>query len=511
MSLIAPTTRDAPKHGMRLSLIALAAAVLAGLAACSPAADEAEAPAAPAATIEAPLPGDGPTALDAYIAKPDPAFKWARVGGFDGEGFTAHVLQMTSQAWRSPAEVDRSEWEHWITVVVPDEIRADAALLYIGGGDNGDPMPQEASDRARRIAVETGTVVAELGMVPNQPLFFTDTPDKARYEDDLIAYTRVKHFISKDDEWLVRLAMVKSGVKAMDAVQAFMASPEGGGRTISRFAVAGGSKRGWTTWLVGAVDERVVAIMPLVIDALNSEEITRHHYEVLGFFAPSLGDYVHHGLFPHKIGSPDYRAVLDIEDPYVYRNRERMKMPKFIVNASGDQYFHPDNSRFYYDGLKEEKRLRYVPNAAHNLEGSDAIDSVIAFYDAVIHGRPRPGYAWETLADGALKVTVEAAPSGVRLWKAHNPQTRDFRVEHLGNAYAATELTPEADGSYIARVEAPTTGFAAWFVEIDFPSGGPHPFKFTTPVTITPDVTPHRWEDAAAQYAETLGGEAADR
>ena len=55
--------------------------------------------------------------------------------------------------------------------------------------------------------------------------------------------------------------------------------------------------------------------MPTVIDALNSEAITRHHFEAYGFFSPALKDYVNHGLFPHKIGTPEYRAVLAVEDP----------------------------------------------------------------------------------------------------------------------------------------------------------------------------------------------------
>ncbi len=125
----------------------------------------------------------------------------------------------------------------------------------------------------------------------------------------------MKHFTTKDDEWLVRLAMVKAGVKAMDATQEFMKSDAGGKVAINQFVVAGASKRGWTTWLIGAVDERVIGIMPMVIDALNSEEITKHHFEVLGFFAPSLEDYVKHGIFPHKIGTPEYQAVLDDRRP----------------------------------------------------------------------------------------------------------------------------------------------------------------------------------------------------
>src|SRR6185436_3553833 len=157
---------------------------------------------------------------------------------------------------------------------------------------NNDAAPSRPSARAMRIAMDTGTVVADLGMVPNQPLRFTDSGGVPRSEDNIIAYTRVKHFSTKDDTWLVRLAMVKSGVRAMDAIQEFLASEAGGKLKIDQFVVSGGSKRGWTTWLVGAVDKRVIAIMPTVIDALNSQVITRHHFEAYGFFSPSLQDYV---------------------------------------------------------------------------------------------------------------------------------------------------------------------------------------------------------------------------
>ena len=320
-------------------LAALAASLL--LTACSKeAAKPAAAPAAAVDTKAAPLfpvPDAEKTALDAYIAKPDPAYGWKLANTIPGDGFTAYVLQLTSQSWRSSAEVDRSVWTHVLTIVKPTEVKSDKALLYIGGGDNNDAAPTKANDRDVRIAKATGSVVADLGMVPNQPLFFSDSHDVGRDEDDLIAYSRVQYFKTKDPEWLVRLAMVKSGVKAMDAVSEFMASDAGGKLPVKQFVVTGGSKRGWTTWLVGAVDPRVIAIIPMVIDALNSEEITKHQYEAYGFFGPSLGDYVRHGLFPHKVGTPDYQAVLKIEDPYYYLARQRLSIPKFEINASGDQ------------------------------------------------------------------------------------------------------------------------------------------------------------------------------
>lgn len=453
------------------------------------------------------LPQERQTALDRYIAQKDAVYGWKLVNTIKAPGLTGYVLELTSQTWRSEKDVDRPVWKHWLTIVKPDKLAGGnvgrSALLYIGSGSNNNPAPTTISERAQMIASDTNTVVAEVMMVPNQPLRFTDSPDKARSEDDLIAYTRVKHFTTKDDFWLVRLAMVKSGVRALDAVQEFMASEAGGRIKLDQFVVTGASKRGWTTWLVGTVDKRVIAIAPMVIDALNSEAITRHHFEVYGFFSSSLNDYVNHGLFPHKIGTPEYQAVLGIEDPFNYRQRASLKMPKFLLNASGDEFFLPDNSQFYYGELPAEKHIRYVPNAKHNLAGSDALQSLTAFYQAVLNGTPRPQFTWRKGKDGTLVVTPKDKPREVILWQATNPKARDFRLDVIGKAYTSTPLQPEKNGTYVGRVAKPASGFTAFFVELVYDSGGKYPFKFTTEISVVPDVLLHNWDEAAQKYAGT--------
>jgi PhoPQ-activated pathogenicity-related protein len=439
-------------------------------------------------------------ALDRYVNTKDPVYGWRLIHAAHGEGYQAFVLELTSQTWRTAAEVDRPVWKHWLTIVKPLRTTSRTAMLFIGGGSNDNPAPTTADLRTISYALESNTVVADLGMVPNQPLAFVDSKDERRSEDDLIAYTRVKHFSTKDDTWLVRLAMVKSGVRAMDAIQEFLASEAGGRLTVDRFVVSGGSKRGWTTWLVGAVDDRVVAIMPTVIDALNSESITRHHFEAMGFFSSALNDYVNHGLFPHKIGTPEYRAVLDIEDPYVYRHRARLRIPKYLVHASGDQFFLPDNSQFYFKDLEGEKYIRYVPNTRHNLGGSDARESLLTFYQSILANRPRPKFSWTRGADGSIRVDVTDQPTSVNLWQATNPKARDFRLDVIGPAYTSTTLREESPGVYVARVVKPAEGFTAFFVELIYDSGFKNPWKFTSEVSVVPDILPFKWEDAKAKY-----------
>src|SRR6266436_4398699 len=120
------------------------------------------------------------TALDRYIAKPDPSYAWKLVNTIPGEGYKAYVLELTSQTWRTEAEVDRPVWKHWLTIVKPEKTTSRTAMLFIGGGSNNDPAPTAANPRTVSFALEAHTVVADLGMVPNQPLVFADSKDKRR-------------------------------------------------------------------------------------------------------------------------------------------------------------------------------------------------------------------------------------------------------------------------------------------------------------------------------------------
>src|SRR5260370_28428066 len=130
-------------------------------------------------------------------------------------------------------------------------------------------------------------------------------------------------------------------------------------------------------------------------------------------------------------------------------------MPKFIVNSAGDQYFPPDSSKFYFDDLKGVKYLRYVPNANHSLAGSDAGESILAFYRAVVNGSPLPKFSWKVQTDGSIRVQAETKPLEVNLWQATNPKARDFRLVTIGKAWKKSELKGEGKGTFVARVGSP--------------------------------------------------------
>ena len=429
------------------------------------------------------------TALDRYVAAPDPAFSWTISKALPADGATATLIDLTSQKWLTEQEVENPIWKHWLIVVTPPTVTSDVALLFIGGGRNDRQPPAAPAPWLVEAARETGTITAELRMVPNQPIVFKDDPArKPRTEDDFIAYTWDHFLRTDDDRWLARLPMTKSAVRAMDAVTAFVSmAADSASRRPTRFVVSGASKRGWTTWTTAAVDTRVIAIAPAVIDLLNVEPSFAHHYRAYGKWSDAVKDYEEQGIMEWT-GTPQYRALLEIEEPYSYR--DRLTLPKLLVNATGDQFFLPDSSQFYVRDLRGETNLRYVPNTNHGLEKSDAIETVQAFYAAIVKGTKRPEFTWTFEKDGSIKVVAKDRPKEVLLWQATNPDGRNFRLDVIGPAYKSEALTPAGPNTWVARVPAPAKGWTAFFVELTYPTGGKYPLKFTSGVRVVPDTLP---------------------
>ena len=440
------------------------------------------------------------TALDDYVYQNDGSFSWEVVKSDTSGDMQTFVLTMNSQTWRTKEEVDRPVWQHWITIAVPKNVKSETGFMFVGGGGNGGKAPDGPDERTQEIARATQTVVAAVHMIPNQPLVFYNDGQR-RTEDDLVAYTWVKFLETGDPTWPARNPMVKGVVRAMDAVTEFMASEDGGKRKVDKYVVAGGSKRGWTTWLVGAVDKRVVGIVPIVIDILNLEKSMGHHFAAYGFFAPSIVDYVEHKLVQMPT-HPRMQELFALVDPYRYRHR--LKMPKLVLNAAGDQFFPPDLSRHYFDDLEGEKILRYVPNTDHGLGHSDALDSVVAFYSMILADKQLPEYSWERPEENIVRVKTAEKPEKVVLWQAVNPDGRDFRLETLGPEYKSSELKAQDDGSFVAEVDVPEKGFKAYFVELTYDVGAPTPLKVTTSVGIVPDVFPFADKDPTLPTSLTL-------
>ena len=175
-------------------------------------------------------------------------------------------------------------------------------------------------------------------------------------------------------------------------------------------------------------------------------------------------------------------------EPYEYR--DRYEMPKLLINAGSDQFFTPDSSQFYFNDLPGEKYLRYVPNAGHSLKGSDAYETLLAYYALILTEKPRPKFTWEYPNGSSILVKPEDRPNSVKLWQVSNTEARDFRLETVGKTWASNTLSPSADGGYQASVDTPDKGWTAFMVELTYKTSMGGALKLTTPVRVTPERLP---------------------
>ncbi len=455
--------------------------------------------AAAALTIVATL-GGLPAAragLEEYVRKPDPAFAWSEVarGSTPAGKFTE--LALTSQVWKGIT------WKHSLCVYEPAQVaHGDACLLFITGGRNGGRPGADDHQTGFTLARACGARVAVLRQVPNQPLLDGKT------EDELIAETFVRYIQTKDEDWPLLFPMVKSAVRAMDAVAAWSKQQ---GQPAPRFVVSGASKRGWTTWLTGAMDDRVIGIAPMVIVMLNLGPQGPNQLKVWGRYSEQIDDYVERGLM-EKAQTPDGSRLWKMVDPYTYR--DRLAKPKLLINGTNDRYWTLDALDLYWDGLKGPKHLVELPNAGHGLEQNRdwAVNGLGAFFRHAATGRAMPRLSWsfDTGKEGEslLKVQAEPAPRTARLWTARS-SSRDFRearwepipVASSDAAKPADARGQKAASRYVndlrltastitARVAPPDDGRLALFAEVEYEVDG-LPYHLTT-TFFEPGIVPHR-------------------
>ena len=438
----------------------------------------------------------GNTILEDYVNTADPSYSYSPANTITGSTYTAYILDMKSQTWRSTADVNKPLWQHWVQIIVPNSATplTNTALMLIDGGSARATAPTSVNSQFAALASLTNSVVVVLPTVPNQPLIFTGDPGNSRSEDEIIAYTFRQYMDNLgapgNETWPALLPMVKSAVAAMDTVQAYVPTVVSGGH-IDDFVVTGYSKRGWTTWLTAAVDDRVRAIVPGVIDMLNLDEQMKHHYEFYGGFSPAINDYVGFNIIQESFTDAG-QELGRVVDPYSYFANGRFDdMPKLMINASGDEFFVPDSAQYYFNDIPgTQNYLRYVPNSGHGVNSSIAGASTLAFFNAVVQNTALPEFSWSVRSDGQIAVDASTAPSNVVVWRATNTTSRDFRKSFTSVTWTSSTVPQSLDGLYRADPILPPGGGAhAFFVELTYPGG----HVFTTEISVVDTFSTTPW------------------
>ena len=409
-----------------------------------------------------------PKELDEYLALSDDSYRWEILEKNTGSGNKTWLVELTSQTWHGVT------WKHFMYIVEPAKLTLpNHSLLFITGGSIG--KKPSAGDRTmcELLAEVSGTTVAMLFQVPNQPLFGNYV------EDALIGETLLKAIETNDSTWPLLFPMAKSAIKGMDATQEIVRQETE--REIKGFVVSGASKRGWTTWLTGASkDERVLAIAPIVIDTLNIREQMKYQLETWGKYSDSIHDYTERNLVQDADGDlTEYKKRLwSMVDPYSYRSR--LDMPKLLIHGTNDPYWTVDATKIYWNDLTGVKYILTLPNAGHGLDDQKikAFQTLAAFTRFACTGNVWPKMDWKR-EDGNIVVDSQFQASSAKLWIAES-DTKDFRT----SKWTSRDVKLEKSGSGNCSAEIPKPAsdkHVAYFVELTTKYGD-IPCSFTTQV-----------------------------
>jgi len=357
-----------------------------------------------------------------------------------------------------------------------------------------------------------------LYQIPNSDIVFAADPlQKARGEDALVAFTWAQYMLHDRarPEWIAYFPMAKAAIKALDATGSWVANHTGA--TLTRWVIAGASKRGATTWLAGAVaDPRVIGIVPIVFDVLNFREGVQHMYRTLGGWTFAFTDYRDMNITLYLNDGSDNMDVLALQvDPLAYA--ENLTMSKLVVDSTGDEFFQPQDDDFWWGRLPGESLRMMVDNAEHSMATGALylITGTQVWFKALLDGTPRPSFSWDRAPDGsAITVTVTGPQQPVavvnRMTTTLDGVRRDFRLVSgdtpanpckyipvpvfgsaclrpiiwTGNTIGPVSVDPARNTSvYVATQDAPAVGWRAFLVEVYFNSTIPGLlFQLTTQV-----------------------------
>ena len=492
------------------------------------------------------------TPLDDYVRKPESVYAWHDTGFvYQKLPFksTAHMLNVSSLEWLDTSKAvgpNGALWTHQVLVVVPEKVTIfNMSTVVLTGSCNADrgngtgPHPPPADDEylvvADNIAAQTGGTVVVVYQIPNcKYVFPSDPSQKPREEDALIAWAWHEYIVdpAHNPEWLPRLPMAKAGFQCMKAaaeylVQQKIADPKG-------WLVSGASKRGWTSWMVGATTPfkglpLVIGIAPLV--PIVPDLIAEVHRQWMSYdgFTFAFADYAAVNL-TQVLDGPEFKTALEIIDPIYYGDR-LSQVPKVVVLSSDDEFMQFDWSDIWYSKLTGEKHLLIAPNSEHSLATGipEILACLAAFYKSLALGiqqRPTFDYSYDS-TNGAITVTIPKGMVHGKVVLRHattfSRERRDFRWVRLANnatgackfpevkispvegggdclvpiVWIGKTLKPTVEGGNVfvgVPPEPPAGKWKGYYIEVYYPSnaGIKSEFQFTTPGYAWPNTLPFK-------------------
>uniref|UniRef100_A0ACB8FGB7 Uncharacterized protein n=1 Tax=Sphaerodactylus townsendi TaxID=933632 RepID=A0ACB8FGB7_9SAUR len=169
------------------------------------------------------------------------------------------------------------------------------------------------------------------------------------------------------------------------------------------------------------------------MDFLNFTESFKHHYRAYCGWSYMMRPFYEMNI-TKELDNPRFHELASHVDPLEY-NQRYANVTKYIIVLSGDEFFPPDNSRFYFSQLEGKKRLLIMPNTDYgNLRKNELTERIASFYFTMVQKIHEPlKISWKmnmTNTSGTISVT---AYNTYRVYSQHADTVgntrRDFRMK----------------------------------------------------------------------------------
>ncbi len=348
-------------------------------------------------------------------------------------------------------------WYHRFLLIIPDNLKIkDYVLLHITGSKSiNKPLPY-ISSLANVLGIACGIIYD----IPNQPLF------GGLKEDALLAYSFEQFIKTKDSNWIVLNQMAKSVMSAMNYMEDYFFHHYN--IPSLKFVLSGVSKRGWTTYIVGARDKRVKGIIPLSFDNVHFLKTLPHQLEQWGVYSSDLSDYIKKGIVD-IMATPIGKKLLKQIDPWYMR--KKLKIPKLIIIGTNDTYWTIDAASLYFSDLWGPKYIYYMPNKGHSLGWDRKVFPTIEkFILSVSHNYRLSSFRFSydyTGKEDRVYFRIKdkkTRPKGASIWYATS-YTKDFRDAIFREKPLFFSSTEKA---FFGWIWLPKARFMAFYPEVEY-------------------------------------------
>jgi len=300
---------------------------------------------------------------------------------------------------------------------------------------------------------------------------------------------------------MVLFAMAKAASKGLTTITNVVKEKDG--YDINKFVVAGPSKRGWTTYLVGCADQRVIGIAPQVISMFGFRENMQHHQRSLGGWSWAFGPYYDEDLTRY-LDTPLVDDMTYLIDPKELA--ANLTMPKLMIKASLDEFFALDDFQFFTDDFGSGVQYPWIiENTNHPmlLAWDRLVNNLLAFYLTIDRQLDWPEFSYSLeYGNETASVTVKCGerPLNVKAWYSQTvtPDRRDWRFlvrnpetgdrDFSGVAFIEDSVEDLGNFEYKITYNAPAEGWIGFFiaVEMEGPEQGVT-FEFSSEANVVPD------------------------